>query len=166
MQLINSSNPILHRTSKLVDETLLEDNAKGIQPVISLLIQKITEHNALGISACQIGIDMAVFVTQVDNITKVCINPQIVAASAEMSKEDEGCLSYPGLWLKVNRPNSVVVRYINETGKEVTEQLDDLHARVWLHEYDHTQGICFVDRVSKLTKDIAIRKQLKRARKQ
>jgi len=159
--LVDHKNPILHKASEQVGQNLLAENARGLKPYIQLLLDQLYKHNALGISACQIGVDLAVFAIDVDNILRVCANPQIVAASSDMHKSPEGCLSFPRLQLKVNRPAAVIARYINADGVEVTEELEGLTARAWLHEYDHTIGICFTDRVSKLSLDMARKKQEK-----
>lgn len=165
MQLVYSNDPILSQPCKPVGQDLLDNQAAGLKPIAATLIDKIHSLNALGISACQLGIDLAVFAISVDGKTRICANPQIVAAATDMEKANEGCLSFPGLYLKVNRPAAVVVRYLNEDGKEVTEQLDGLTARAWLHEYDHTIGICFTSRVTKLTLDIAKRRLNKQRRR-
>ena len=155
MTLINQDNPLLHQPSQLATESQLSDQCRELKPIAALLISNIHQHDAFGISACQIGIDLSMFAMVVDAQPRVCINPQIVAASSEMERELEGCLSFPGLHLKVNRPSEVVVRYHNLDGVEVTEHLSGLAARVWLHEYDHTIGTCFTDRVSKLSLSMA-----------
>lgn len=165
MQLVDKDHPILHKASTPVDEALLADNGTGLKPIAALLIDKIYAHNAVGISACQLGMDLAIFAIITEGQTRICANPQIVAALAEMRKDDEGCLSFPGLYLKVLRPYEVIVRYHNEHGKEVTEKIDGFTARAWLHEYDHTMGICYTDRVSKLALDMATRKLNKQRRR-
>lgn len=165
MQLIDKDNPILKKSSTLVSENLLADRGKGIKPTASLLIDKIFMHDAIGISACQLGIDLALFAIITEGQTRICANPQIVAAVADMHKDTEGCLSFPGLYLKVLRPVEMIVRYHNEHGAEVTEQIKGITARAWLHEYDHTMGICFTDRVSNLTLDMATRKLNKQRRR-
>jgi len=164
MQIIPSNDPILHRSSQPVSEEQMA-GGEQLKPIASMLIKTIKEQRAFGVSACQIGIDMAMFATYVDDRFRICVNPQIVAAATNMEKQPEGCLSFPGLLLNVNRPDAVVVRYHNVDGVEVTEHLDGLSARVWLHEYDHTMGICFTDRVSKLSLDMAKRKLNKRNRR-
>lgn len=165
MKLVNSDDQLLKTPNKPVGEDLLSENGRGLKPLASLLMQKIIEHNALGISACQLGIDLALFAIEVNGTIKICANPQIVAAAAEMEKAEEGCLSFPNLYLKVNRPTAIIARYHNENGQEVTEQLDGLVARAWLHEYDHTIGICFTNRVGKLSLDLAKRKSTKKNRR-
>ena len=168
--LVIDSDPILHTPSLLVPDEKFNNQSIELKPIATLLIEKIYAHNALGISACQLGINMAMFAFDVDGNLKVCINPEIVAVPIEsdMPKEDEGCLSYPGLVLKIKRPSSVIVKYKDIDGVEIREQLNGLAARVFLHEMDHLAGICFVDRVSKLSLDMAKRKrdkQMKRSKK-
>jgi peptide deformylase len=116
------------------------------------------EFGGIGISACQLGIDASMFAIDTDDQVRVCINPTIDGSIIDKLVEGrEGCLSFPGLELKIKRPSEILVRYRNLEGTEVVEKLDGLSARAWLHEYDHTQGICFTDRVSKLKLDIAKR---------
>jgi peptide deformylase len=158
MQTIQSNDPLLHRPSQPVSEEQMANGGEQIKPIAAILIKTMKDRNALGVSACQIGIDMAMFATYVDGVIRICVNPLIVASATNMEKQPEGCLSFPGLYLKVNRPDAAVVRYHNVDGVEVTEHLDGLSARVWLHEYDHTMGICFTDRVSKLSLDMAKRR--------
>lgn len=163
--MIPSNDPLLHRPSQPVTEEQMANGGERLKPIATMLVKAINDHRALGVSACQIGIDMAMFATYVDGQIRICANPQIVASSTTMEKQMEGCLSFPGLLLSVNRPDAVVVRYNSVDGVEVTEHLDGLSARVWLHEYDHTMGICFTDRVSKLSLDMAKRKLNKRNKK-
>lgn len=161
MQLIPNTDPLLHRPSKLVSTDMFENNGIEIKSHAAILIESIQKYNALGISACQLGIDLAMFVMITEDAVRLCINPQIVAASVDMEIGNEGCLSFPGLTLKVKRPSGVVVRYLNLDGNEITEKLEGLDSRVWLHEYDHINGVCFVDRVSKLSLDMAKKRQIK-----
>lgn len=163
--LVQKNNPILHKPAELIDDTEFFNQSVTLKPVASLLIKTLYEEKALGVSACQIGIDKSMFVMDTNNNLRVCINPTIVAAVADMSIGKEGCLSFPNLELSVKRPSSVIVKYKDIDGRDVTEQLEGMDARVWLHEYDHTQGICFVDRVSKLKLDMAKKKQQKLKRR-
>jgi len=160
--LIESNDPLLHRPTKPISDEQFADYKNQLQPIASLLVSTIYEKNALGVSACQLGIDMSMFAMMVDAEIKVCLNPEIVAASFKMVMMQEGCLSYPGLQLKVKRPAGVMVRYKTIEGQEVTEKLEDLAARVWLHEFDHCQGICFTDRVGKLGMSMAKKRLAKK----
>lgn len=163
--LVSENDPILHQPTQNIEDTEFANDSAALKPIAALLIENLYSKRALGISACQIGINKSIFAMDVDNKLKICINPTIVAAMAEMENDSEGCLSFPALVLKVNRPKSVIVRYKDIDGREVTEQLENLEARVWLHEYDHTQGICFTDRVSKLKLDMAMKKKAKLLKK-
>ena len=74
---------------------------------------------------------------------------------------EEGCLSYPGLWIKVTRPESIGVEYEDENGKVTRDNLNGLQCRIFQHEYDHMEGSDFTKKVSKLKLDMAIKKQKK-----
>jgi len=160
--LISHSDPLLHRPAKSVSEEQFTNFQSSLQPIAAMLVSAIYEKNALGLSAVQVGVDLAMFAMLVDDKPKVCINPEIVAASFEMILMKEGCLSFPGLILQVKRPAGIVARYKTIEGEEITERLEGLAARVWLHEYDHCQGICFTDRVSKLKLSMAKKRQAKK----
>jgi len=166
--LVESTHQLLHQPATAVTDTQLTDYVNQLKPIASLLIETIIDKNALGISACQLGVDMAMFAMLVDDQMRICINPQIVAASFTMELMQEGCLSFPNLLLKVRRPSGVMVRYHNLEGQEITEKLEGLAARVWLHEYDHVNGVCFTDRVGKLSLNMAkkrLAKKIKRNKK-
>lgn len=161
MQIISSSEPLLHQPSQRLSEEDIKDSENCLKPIARELTTALYQTQALGVSACQLGIDAAMFIMDVGNVIRVCVNPEILAASIDMSVENEGCLSYPDLRLNVKRPSSIAVRYYDLDGNEIKEHLDGLEARVWLHEYDHTIGVCFVDRVSKLSLGMAKKKLAK-----
>ena len=162
---IESNDPLLHRPAKLITEDQTADYKNILQPVASLLVTAIYDKDALGVSACQIGVDMSMFAMLVNDKVRVCVNPEIVAASFKMVMMREGCVSFPELFLSVKRPESIAVRYKTIEGEEITERLEGLEARVWLHEYDHCQGICFTDRVGKLSINMAKRHQAKKLKR-
>ena len=159
--LVKSDNAILHKPSNLVTQEELDDFDNKVKPTIDKIKMVLEKPTALGLSACQIGIDSSIFGIKDGNKIKICINPQILAVSKDTSIYEEGCLSYPGLWIKISRSSSIAVSYINENNELINEQLNDISARIWLHEYDHTLGVCFVDRVSKLKLSMAKRKMKK-----
>lgn len=152
---------MLHRMSQPVSSEQFEDNGKQLLPIAALLMSKMQELACTGLSACQVGIDLSIFVMNDGSKERICINPQIVAATVDMEKGHETCPSFPMMHLNVKRPDSVVVRYNVLDGTEIVEQLDGIVARTWLHEYDHTQGICFTDRVSKLSLSMAKKRSIK-----
>jgi peptide deformylase len=163
--LVESTNKVLHTKTQLVTQEQFDTYKNTLQPIASLLVKTIYEQNALGVSACQLGIDLAMFAMLVNDKIRICVNPEIVGASFNMIIMEEGCLSFPGLLLKVKRPEGVIARYFSLEGTETTERLEGLEARVWMHEFDHCQGICFTDRVGKLSLSMA-KKKLDKKRKQ
>ena len=82
------------------------------------------------------------------------INPEIVEESSETITKDEGCLSVPGVYEAVKRPDWIVVRYKDEDFVEHEEKITGFAARMTLHEYDHLNGKMFIDRVSPLRKQL------------
>ena len=113
------------------------------------MVENMKHHEGLGLSANQIGIPERAFamIRNVEyNEIIVCFNPKIVKTSAKKSVMEEGCLSYPELFLDVVRPSEIVVKYEDEDKKMHKLNLVGLSARVFLHEYDHMEGIVFTKR--------------------
>ncbi len=127
----------------------------------------------LGLAANQVSIDAQIFVMRpvlnkthsIAGVTTV-INPEIKAISEEVDTGVEGCLSYPGVFLSVRRPRKILVEFdtLTEDGNNVIhvgQVFEDIDARIFLHEYDHLTGVQFIDRVSSLKRDMAVKKVLK-----
>lgn len=133
------------------------------------LWENMKHYKGVGLSANQIGIDAKVFVMGMgegkDEFRLNVFNPMIMAISDEMSEYTEGCLTYPGLFMKVKRPKTCTVQYYNEKGEDQKFTFDALTSRVWLHEYDHMVGRDFTSRVSKMVFDRAIKKRDKLIKK-
>ena len=114
-----------------------------------VLIDNMIHHNGIGISANQIGIWERAFAMVRDlenNEVMVCFNPRIVKSYSEEVEMEEGCLSYPELFLKIKRPDRIVVKYEDEDKKVHKIKLQGLASRVFQHEYDHMEGIDFTQR--------------------
>ena len=114
-----------------------------------VLIDNMIHHNGIGISANQIGIWERAFAMVRDlenNEVMVCFNPRIIKSYTEEVEMEEGCLSYPELFLKVKRPDKIVVKYEDENKKTHKIKLQGLASRVFQHEYDHMEGIDFTQR--------------------
>tara|TARA_B100000287_G_scaffold50225_1_gene44507 strand:- start:8047 stop:8394 length:348 start_codon:yes stop_codon:yes gene_type:complete len=106
-------------------------------------------YEGVGLSANQIGIAERVFIMYSDLETKdtiTCYNPRILKESKEQVKMQEGCLSYPDMTLDIDRSATIVVKYETEDKKPRKEKLTGLIARIFLHEYDHMEGIDFTQR--------------------
>ena len=114
-----------------------------------VLIDNMIHHNGIGISANQIGIWERAFAMVRDlenNEIMVCFNPRIIKSYSEEVEMEEGCLSYPELFLKIKRPDKIVVKYEDEDKKTHKIKLQGLASRVFQHEYDHMEGIDFTQR--------------------
>ena len=114
-----------------------------------VLVDNMIHHNGVCISANQIGIWERAFAMVRDienNEVIVCFNPRIVKSYSEEVEMEEGCLSYPELFLKIKRPDKIVVKYEDEDKKTHKIKLQGLASRVFQHEYDHMEGIDFTQR--------------------
>jgi peptide deformylase len=119
--------------------------------------------NGIGLAANQIGIAKRVFVMGSNNILGfptpfAVFNPKIIEASTEMILDQEGCLSYPGLFLTVKRPSWIIAEYQNSCGDTIEAKFEGYLAKCFQHELDHLDGICFVDKVSQMKLNLAMKK--------
>ena len=140
--LINSEDPLLHHKIKGCSYNL--DRSK----LSYTLTENMFHHRGVGLSANQIGIEERAFVMIIDidlQETITCFNPRIIKESKEKVVMEEGCLSYPELFIEISRPSSIIVKYEDE-GKELHKvKLTGFIARIFQHEYDHMEGIDFTD---------------------
>lgn len=130
------------------------------------MIDTMISEKGIGLAANQVELDAKIFVMQPQNIRGkkepfAVINPVIQEATSELVLMQEGCLSFPKLYLKISRPHTIVVKYLDSEHKECIIRLDEMDARIFLHEFDHLYGINFIDRVSKMKLDMALKKQQK-----
>ena len=138
------------------------------QEIKDNLIETMEHFNGIGLSANQCGIMERVFVMYSDVKKReiiACFNPKIVTESDEEIFMDEGCLTYPGLWLKVKRPDGIEATYEDENGEKQERAMFGLEGRIFQHEYDHMIGTNFTKKVSKLRLDMARKRQKKQAKK-
>ena len=114
------------------------------------MFETMIEKEGVGLAAPQIGKNIRMFVLIADDdVRRVFINPQIIHTSSETSEYDEGCLSIPQVYETITRPVSVTVQALNEKGRPFTLEADGLLARIIQHEYDHLDGILYIDRGDK-----------------
>ena len=132
------------------------------------LIETMKNFHGIGLSANQCGVMERVFVmysdVKKDNIIS-CFNPQIISEGTEMVMMDEGCLTWPGLWLKVRRPDHIACTFEDENGDSHKVTMVGLECRVFQHEMDHMGGTNFTKRVSKLKFDMAKKRAAKMKKK-
>jgi peptide deformylase len=122
-------------------------------------------YGGIGLSANQCGVFERVFIIGTDEFQLSCINPKLIGISAGTIKADEGCLSFPGLYLKIDRPNSIQVQFTDETGQVQQTMLEGLSARCFLHELDHMNGKKFIEYVGPTALQMARKKQNKLMKK-
>jgi peptide deformylase len=122
----------------------------------------------IGLAAPQVGESLRVAVVDLapDKVPQpiALINPEVVKASSILATREEGCLSLPGQYADVTRPEAVRVRYTDETGRDREIEAEGLLATCLQHEIDHLDGVLFVDRISALRRNMLLRKLAKERR--
>jgi peptide deformylase len=136
----------------------------SIRTLIKEMLQTMYSADGIGLAAPQVGVNKQLIVIDCepdhkDTPALVLINPKINRYSSQTCNSDEGCLSIPGVYLEVNRPEAVEVTYKDENGKPQKLQASDLLARAIQHEMDHLNGVMFVDRVEN---EIALTQELQK----
>ena len=121
------------------------------------MLETMRDAEGVGLAANQVGVLKRLFTWEVpeedehgavQRIGGAVVNPTLTSSSEEIHDGDEGCLSFPGLFYPVQRPLRIEVAYQDLAGEDHSVQLEGLHARVWLHEMDHLNGILFVDHLA------------------
>ena len=152
-KIIQFGHSTLRQNSAEVPEAYIASTE--IQDVIQTLKTTLPD-NGIGLAAPQINQPWRIFLADISNTDwsqsagrlSICINPEVSQASQNLVSDWEGCLSAPGLWGKVARPESVVVSFTDEFGNRYNDiELHGVAARVFQHELDHLDGILFVDRM-------------------
>jgi peptide deformylase len=129
------------------------------------MIKTMFENNGIGLSANQVGIKTRVFVIgheKVKDQAMAFFNPVIVEANDKVFDVEEGCLSFPGIYVKIKRPQLIKAMWTNSSGEKMQGIFNDYDAKVFLHEFDHLEGITMQDRLSVLKWAMAIKKTKKR----
>ncbi len=154
------------------DKTLskIAESVKEITPEIQEFIQNLTHtmyvKDGIGLAAPQVGVSLRIFVVDPfwykEGNKKnpiVFINPEFIEFEGEET-EEEGCLSLPDIFERVSRAEKVVITAFDENFKKITLEAEGILARALQHEYDHLEGILFVEKISKL-RQVFIKKKLK-----
>ena len=159
MKLVLDPDPILKQKAVEWDFTV-DTNAEEVE---AEMIQIMKAFKGRGLAGNQVGLLKRVFTIHLDQTgeTLAMFNPRIVESTSACQTAEEGCLSFPNLWLTVKRPNKIDVEYLDKTGKECKITLTGIDARCFLHELDHLDGITFTDKVSPMTVLLARKKQRK-----
>ena len=159
MNLVYHPDPFLDKQVAMVD---LENPGFDPKEIKQQMIDTMLANNGIGLSANQVGLDAQVFVMG-DSVTNamICINPTILEYTKETVLDTEGCLSFPNVYVKVQRPKEILAEFYNENLEKQTVKIQGYSAKCYLHEWDHLQGVTFKDRVSKLKWNMALKKARK-----
>jgi len=146
-------------------EITAETEPESRKELLDNMVETMKHYGGIGLSANQVGLPIRMFVFGDKEHYVPCFNPRIISTSEKKIPIEEGCLTYPGLFIKIFRPESVTMTFEDENRELHEETFTELMARVVLHEMDHMDGIDFQTRAGKMALDIAKRKRLRGVRK-
>ncbi len=174
LPLVIAPDPLLKEVSKPVE--VVDDNTRAF---LDDMLETMYACKGIGLAAVQVGRLDRILVMDLDYGSSrydetstngdepsegnpmFLINPEITWQSDELNTYEEGCLSFPGQYAPVIRPKLVNVKYLDYDGNEQTMECDELLATCIQHEMDHLNGITFVDHLSKVKRDMIIKKLIK-----
>jgi len=144
-------DPVLREVTQPVEEIDRE-----VKDLVSRMVDTLKKARGLGLAASQVGVPRRLFIVDLSAVDineslRVFINPEIIETEGEIEME-EGCLSFPELYLKITRPERVKVRATDLEGNRFELSADGVAARAILHEYDHTLGKLFIDHLTPLSR--------------
>jgi peptide deformylase len=162
--LIILPDPVLRQVSKPVERF---DSA--LQKLTDDMLETMYDAPGIGLAAIQVGEPVRMLVIDLAKegetpAPHVFVNPQILESSDARSVYEEGCLSIPDYYAEVERPASVRVKYLDRYGKEQEIQAEGLMSTCLQHEIDHLNGVLFIDHISKLKRDMVVKKFRKLAK--
>ena len=143
LKLTPNTHPILHERVKPCSKNL------DRREISRILKENMFNYEGIGLSANQIGISERVFIMMLNIETEetiTCFNPRIIKRYDDNVWCEEGCLSFPDEIINVERPDRIIVKYEDEDRKDHKIKLSGMAARVFLHEFDHLEGIVFTER--------------------
>lgn len=157
IKLLKESDPLLRNIAENYDFEKDGDPSELVKAMTKIMF----ENNGIGLAAPQVGVMKRLFIMGNEQKLYACINPEILEGEGTIM-DQEGCLSFPDLWLKVKRNDKIKVRYYNAQGEEIIKEFSGLISRVFQHERDHLDGICFDTRTAKLSLELAKNRRKKR----
>jgi len=162
MKLVKFPDPILKQ--KAVPWDFEKDlNAKELEVD---MVQLMIESNGIGLAANQVGLLKRVFAIHLKDQVPFCMfNPGILVGDNAKVLGEEGCLSFPDLFLRVPRDDKITAMYLDRQGNKCIIELEGIDSRCFQHELDHLDGVCFTDGISPLKLALAKKKLLKKKRK-
>lgn len=157
-KLVDQYDPILRQPTKPVDFEKMD--AGEIAYYALSLAETCKHYDGLGLSANQVGVPYSMCVVNVleENKFFMMINPVVVAQAEKNSTLKEGCLSFPGLFLRIGRPEWVEIEFRAFNGETLRKKFEGISATCAQHELDHLRGVCYTDLISPIMLDMAKRK--------
>tara|TARA_Y100000590_G_scaffold247014_1_gene277522 strand:+ start:3081 stop:3698 length:618 start_codon:yes stop_codon:yes gene_type:complete len=145
-------------------DIFLKQESISTQQFVRNMFATMHRYGGIGLSANQVGKPYRMFIMggqpQIENgKVYACFNPKIIKSSKETVRFKEGCLSFPFLFLDIERPQRVEVEFLDENLNRKEYQMDGIMARCFQHELDHMDGIVFTEKVSKMKYDMAMKKR-------
>lgn len=164
LEVITVPDPVLREVSKKIER--VDDDARRLADD---MLETMYDESGIGLAAVQVAIPRRLIVMDAASDEEqpkpiVMFNPEIVDMPGELEEHEEGCLSIPGVRVDVERPGIVQVKYVDRDGAAQEMTADGLLARVIQHEVDHLEGRLIIDSLSRLKRDMIIRKLRKQSR--
>lgn len=153
LPIVGYGNPVLRKRAEEITK-----DYPGLQEIVQNMFATMYASEGVGLAAPQVNLSIRLFIvdgkpfadedSQLDNFKRIFINPQIIEEKGKEWPFNEGCLSIPGIREDVVRKPDVTLRYLDENFKEHTETFTGIAARIIQHEYDHIEGVLFIDHLS------------------
>jgi peptide deformylase len=158
LEIIKFPHEILrHKVEEFDFENCLLDPVK----LEAELIETMLANDGIGLAAVQVGIPVRVFAMGYrasPELAQAFFNPIVVSCTDEVEDLEEGCLSFPGIYVNIKRPKKILARWQDSKGEWQESEFDGYNCKCFLHELDHLEGIVFQDRVSSLKWSLAVKK--------
>jgi peptide deformylase len=158
LEIIQFPEPVLRKSAapvEKIDEVMLR--------LLDDMMETMRAAPGVGLAAPQVGLPLRVFVMdpardKEEPAPHFIINPEILEQGDEMRVYEEGCLSLPGIYAEVERPARILMRYVDRGGDQREHWFEGHAATVAQHELDHLNGVMFIDHLSRLKRDVLVRK--------
>ena len=169
--IVEVPDPRLRQISSPVEE--VTDEVRGL---VADMFETMYDAPGIGLAAIQVGVPKRILVIDLQEPEdeggepvkdpRVFINPEILTTSDQDVPYTEGCLSVPDQYAEVDRPDAIRARWLDLEGKQREEEIDGLLAVCLQHEMDHLNGVLFIDHLSRLKRDMILRKLAKQRKEQ
>ena len=155
LKLVSPNDPVLTNECQFFDFT-----NPPVDPIefSQKLVKFMYDNSGIGLAANQVGFPYRIFAMRGDPENFVCFNPKIISVSDEQVSFEEGCLTFPGLSVKIKRPKEIRCRFNTPNGEVMTKTFNGLTARIFQHEYDHLDGIMFFNKANRYHREQSLKK--------